>query len=440
MKTTALILALSASAAAAAQPGAMTMDDCMRYAIEHNFDVATSRLSADDDLRDFRKAKASFFPSVGGSISAQYSFGRSIDPGTNTYDNLRTFNNSYSMSLSWTIFDGGQLVNDFRQAKAQKRLSETALQWQRDEVAIAVMDAFVNRAYYNELQKIMVAKLEESREALTQTRRMKELGLKSAVDLGQAEAQYADDDYNLTNTTSLLRSANLNLKNAMNFPVSDSLALSDPDFSISCPLTLPGAEEVMAFAAANNPVMRQAAISVDISRYALRSARGTFSPTISLNAGLSSYYYKHIGAENMPFKDQMDVNFGQYVGLSMSIPIFDGLARATAAKKARISHIASQVDYNRKLYELRSSVEQAVLDRDNYAKESVKLERKQEADSIAYAQAKRKYGEGLMSFLDMQKLANTWFASQAELLRSRLLFDVKRRLVDYYLTNDLFSE
>ena len=42
-----------------------------------------------------------------------------------------------------------------------------------------------------------------------------------------------------------------------------------------------------------------------------------------------------------------------------------------------------------------------------------------------------------MSFLDMQKLMNTWFESQAEHVRCRLLFDVKRRLVDYYRTNKL---
>ena len=97
--------------------------------------------------------------------------------------------NGYSLSLSWDIFTGGQIISQFKQAKAQKRLSESALQSRKDEIAISVLDAYVNLQYYTELLRITGLKLEESRALLVQTQRMKELGLKSAVDLSQAEAQ-----------------------------------------------------------------------------------------------------------------------------------------------------------------------------------------------------------------------------------------------------------
>ena len=124
----------------------------------------------------------------------------------------------------------------------------------------------------------------------------------------------------------------------------------------------------------------------------------------------------------------------------MSIPIFDGLSRSNTVKKARNQAREARLDYDRRLYELQSSVEQAVTDRDNAEKEAAKMAGKEKSDSIAYRFAKRKYDEGLMSFLDMQKLMNTWFESQAEHVRCRLLFDVKRRLVDYYRTNRLYQQ
>ena len=68
------------------------------------------------------------------------------------------------------------------------------------------------------------------------------------------------------------------------------------------------------------------------------------------------------------------------------------------------------------------------------------MEEKAVSDSIAYTFAKRKYKEGLMSFLDMQQTANTWYESQAELLKTRLLLGVKRRLLDYYRTNTLIGK
>lgn len=431
------ILLLLAAAVATAQRQ-MTIEDCMRYAIEHNSDVRLSAIDHANDRLGYRQSKASFFPTVGGSISAQYSFGRSIDPGTNTYDNVKTFNNSYGVSLSLTLFSGGQLVNDFRRARSQKLLSATAEESRRDETAIAVMDACVNYLYYRELVKIMTAKTAESRDALAKTLRMKELGMKSAVDLSQAEAQYAEDDYNLTNTISSFHTAHLTLKSTMNYPVADSISLAAP-VPVLPSGSQPSAAEVMAFASGQNPLMRQAALGVDIARHSVRTAKGALFPTLTLNAGISDYYYRRYGSgDNMAYKNQMDVNFGQYVGVSMSIPIFSGLRRTTNLKKAKNRHLAAQIDYDRSLYELQTSVEQAVLDRDNYVKESGKLERKATADSVAYRFAKRKYEEGLMSLLDMRQMANAWFASQAELLRSRLLADVKRRLVDYYHTNTLF--
>ena len=70
-----------------------TLDDCMLYAVEHNYEVKSSQLAYDDTRSDYRSAVASFFPTVGASLGADFSFGRSIDPETNTDNNLKTFNN-----------------------------------------------------------------------------------------------------------------------------------------------------------------------------------------------------------------------------------------------------------------------------------------------------------------------------------------------------------
>ena len=82
-------------------------------------------------------------------------------------------------------------------------------------------------------------------------------------------------------------------------------------------------------------------------------------------------------------------------------------------------------------------IRQAVADYDNLVKECGKMEKKTESDSVAYHLAGRKYEEGLMSFTDMQQAYNTWYESQAELVRVSLMLEVKRRLLEYYRTNML---
>ena len=101
------------AALAATAQTRMSVDSCMRYAANHNLDVRAARISLSDSRLDQQSALASTLPSVGAQIGAQFSFGRSIDPATNTYNNLRTFGNSYGLSISVPLFTGGSLVNDF---------------------------------------------------------------------------------------------------------------------------------------------------------------------------------------------------------------------------------------------------------------------------------------------------------------------------------------
>ena len=51
--------------------------------------------------------------------------------------------------------------------------------------------------------------------------------------------------------------------------------------------------------------------------------------------------------------------------------------------------------------QLQTAVEQAVLDRDGFAKETVQMEKKVEADEISYHLTLHKYEEGLISPIDL---------------------------------------
>ena len=94
------VISMFLAALAATAQTRMSVDSCMRYAANHNLDVRAARISLSDSRLDQQSALASTLPSVGAQIGAQFSFGRSIDPATNTYNNLRTFGNSYGLSYS----------------------------------------------------------------------------------------------------------------------------------------------------------------------------------------------------------------------------------------------------------------------------------------------------------------------------------------------------
>ena len=95
-----------------------SIDRCMMYAVDHNRTVKQRELEVKNYKLDRLQAIGSFLPGVSGSTGVQYNYGRSVDPETNIYNNVSTFNNSYGLSGSLTIFRGGSLVQELKRSKA----------------------------------------------------------------------------------------------------------------------------------------------------------------------------------------------------------------------------------------------------------------------------------------------------------------------------------
>ena len=123
------------------------VDRCMNYAVQHNRTVRQRELEADNARLDRMKAIGSFLPGVTAGTSVQYNFGRSVDPETNTYNTLSTFNNGYSMEASMPIFRGGGLVNEVRRAKAAWLMGKAAWQEAKDNTALETFQAYIDALY-----------------------------------------------------------------------------------------------------------------------------------------------------------------------------------------------------------------------------------------------------------------------------------------------------
>lgn len=434
------VLSFSLATVAMAQEKLWTMDECMHYAVENSPKVKKQTYTSDSYKADLNSAVASFFPSMSASVGAEYNFGRSVDPGTNTYNNVSTFNNKYGLNVSIPIFNGGQLINQWRMAKANRQLGMNDIQKEKDDLAINTMEAFMNVVYYRGTVKLAAEQLEENSRILYRTKRQEELGLKGKADVAQIEAQVAANDYNLTHQQNLYDAAVLTLKQNMNFPSDMELDVDTLLLDQSYASMMESIDEIYDYASENNPTAMQAKLQLKASKMQYLMYKGRLLPTISFNAGVSTNYFENLKvdktAENYKptssFSNQFTNNRGEYIGFSLSFPLFDGLSRLTNVRKARNNMRIAQEQETEVLRQLQTAIEQAVLDREGYAKETIQMQKKAEADEIAYQVTFRKFEEGLMSPIDLQTSANTLLLSKADLLQRKLMYLMKCKLVDYY--------
>lgn len=434
-----ILLAVASSSAFARE---WTLDDCMDFAADNSTDVDLARWDLSTANAESTQAFAEFLPSLSAQVGAQFSWGRNIDPETNTYNNVTTFNNGYGVYASLTLFDGGRTFNRYKQARAQRSRTLNAVRMRRDDAAIAAMMAYADVVYYNRSITIAEDKLEQSRAVLRLTQAQEQLGTKGLPDLAQAEATVADNEYQLINQRNQYANALLKLRSVMNFPSEEDLTVRTADVLVDPALSTDNIDDIYRYALTTNPTALDAELTVKESLYQYRVAKGTLMPSISLNAGISTSYYKTLtgGYEGPGFNEQFRNNRGEYVSASLSIPLFDNLSGSTSLKRARNQLAKSRTQRAELQRKLRDEIACAVMDRDGYALEIVALETKVEADNQAYMLNRRKYEEGLLSLIDLQLSANAYFTSQLNLLQKQMLYMLKDRLVDYYKGIPLTSQ
>ena len=417
-----------------AQPRWTAMQ-CMQYAVEHNHEVRQAELELDNYKVAKTSAAGRFLPAVDANIGAQYNFGRAIDPETNGYTDVSTFYNGYSVQVSLPVFDGFNRLHALKAAKASVLMGHQALRQQQDQTALNVLQAYVNVAYEEGMVRMAQEKLQETELLLRQTRLLEEVGRKSAADVALVESQHAEADYEVTHQQNLLAAALLELKKEMAYPLTDSLAV-----------LLPGdakrsATAVQPFCSPLHPVLQQAQYQVESSKHEWSQARASLYPTLSLSAGLSTTYYKTLHTENaQSFGKQFSNNMGEYVGVTLSIPIFNRMQTVTNIRKAKNNYKMACEAYEQKHAELEKLSREAWLDWQGYLKQTVQMEKKVEADSLAYQLTYHQYGEGLSTAINLHTTSAQLLHSKATLLQCRLMAMVKEQLVRYYQGITIWTE
>lgn len=426
--------------AAGSSAQSWSLDDCMKYAVKHATEVKREVVNVRQRKQDYQHAVAGFLPTVSGGVQGQYAWGRNIDPETNTYNNVTTFNNYYQLYAELNVFDGFATINALKQAKLSRDYSATAMRKIQDDRAIDVMQKYVDAAYAEASIQIASEKLNESKRMLAKMKRLYELGEKGRPDVVQMESQVAEDEYNLTHQENVAKQSLLALKSAMNFPVDEELKLElksgykeVSESGVNYEIVYQGFQHI-------SPDLKSAEYEVERARYDYKIAKGRLLPSLSLGGGISTNYYKNLSQKGQydGFASQFRNNQGEYLALTLSIPIYNS-DRWHSVKKAHNDWQLAQVNLEETRRKLHDQIAQAVMDAEGYAKELHQMQKKVASDSLAYHMSSRKFEEGMLSTFDLHTAAQTLQESRIKELQMQMLLIIKQRLVAYYQGENLIK-
>ena len=189
---------------------------------------------------------------------------------------------------------------------------------------------------------------------------------------------------------------------------------------------------IVSFALDHNPAVQIASWKQQNARRELNTAKWQLLPSVGLYAGWSTSYYTYQGSQTAPFRDQFRNNGGEYVELSVSIPIWNRLSRHSAISRKRNALDKATAELDQKRRDVESEVRRAVQDRDGAATAYSQAQHKAEVQEEAYSLNLKKLDQGLISPLEFQTANNNYLKARADEMNSLFKYLIKQAVVRYY--------
>ncbi|MCH5234551.1 MAG: TolC family protein [Muribaculaceae bacterium] len=412
-----------------AMPEVWSFNDCINWAIANNIDIRQSMLSILQAEENIGQAKDSYLPYVG--FSTNQSFSNYPSPQEN--QNANSYNSSYNINANWTVWEGNARKYRVESAKLVKLQQQLYGDDVVKNLQIGILQAYLNILYSAEAVDIARKSLEVSTAQANRTKRLMETGRTSKVDYAQIESQKAQDEYNLVQAKSSYASSKVALKNLLNLGLDYDLNIEEVNFSDSLVNNpLPTKTQVFEIAMNWLPQFKSNELNKSIYDYNIKIAKSTYYPSISLTGGLGTGYNS---GNTWGWGTQMKNFFNENIGLSLSVPIYDGNATRRAINIAKLQALEYDLTKTQLKNDLSQTIENLYIELDNSRAKYLSGLSQLEATSLSAELVDRQFELGLVNPLELLTAHNNLLNARLELLQSKFMAILSSKTIEYYATS-----
>jgi len=412
-----------------------SLQRCLDHAREHNIQLKQSMLNRQQAEYGKAQALAMMFPDLNANAGYSSNFGRSIDPGTNTFVTEQVNYNNYWLGSGVTLFNGLRLLNTFKQSQIDVLAATYDLEGLTNDISMNIASAFMQVMFNEEMLLITQERLASTKEQMERTRKMVDAGAMPMGNLLDVESQVATDELQVVNAENAILTAILTLKQLLNLQSDEPFRIARPTMDLPmADITATTVDEIYSKSMTNWPQIRAQEARMESARRGERIAFAGYTPVLRGSGSISSFYSsaKFFGIEADPYGEQMDRNFSQSIGVSLNIPIFNGLQSRTAMNRSRLSRINTELQLQDTKNQLYSSVQQAYNDALAANRQYEASMKSVNASERAFSYAEQRHAVGAMNDVEFNISRNNLAIARSELLRAKYEYIFRTKILDFY--------
>jgi outer membrane protein len=432
-----LTIFLASSTTLSAQQ-TMTLQECISYAKQNNPRIKRAEVGIRQADLFLRQAELSRWPNLNASTNYGLGFGRAANADGVTVNAQTTQSQSMSINAGVVLWNGGRTNRTIEREELSLKWAELNMEGSADQVVLDVSANYLNVLLALEEQKRASEQVQISIADLERSQVLADAGTIPEGNLRELEAQIATDSLVLIQADNGVSLAYLGLRLAMqadenteiniNIPTEDQIdaMLMEEDWD---------ANEIFRWAAKNLPQYAALDIGLRAAEQDIHVNRAALYPTLSAGAGLSTNWFTlaNDSLDIFPsYGTQIDNNFGQSIGLSLNIPIWNNnTARANidfAEMELETQEYLAKESFN----ELRQLIEQAIADARASASQYRSTLRLVEARENALDFAEKRYTSGQGISFEFNSARNALAQAESQLLSAKYNYIFAKLTLEFY--------
>jgi outer membrane protein len=336
MKKLLKMMTMVLAACAFGQTQTLTLESCVKMALDNNPGLKMRQLALKSSEKDVSLAVSNFLPNVSMGLgynhqvvgpSSQIRFQNGI-PVPERPNSVASWSSSTNFSLSQPLFNGGYNYYNYKQSRARKESAGYDLESVKQATIYYVKERYFNLLKAQKLLQVQEETFKSSEESFKRAEALYQVGKAPKSDMLQAKYELENNRLNLLSAQNGLSVAVSSLNYIVGNGIDDPIQIADSVSTVPVDIAYPQALEA---GLANHPDILRTVSDLKASQAMVGMARSRFLPSISLNGGYS-WYNKDFKKINTIF----DKDYNKSLGVSLSLPLFEGLSRVHQYTKAKI--------------------------------------------------------------------------------------------------------
>lgn len=415
-----------------AQERTWSLEECIVYAMDNNLSIERSKLNLERSKLDSKISKFDFLPDLNANGSDNFSFGKAVNPASNTFETVNRSNISLQLNSNVTVFNAGRITNTFKLNQAQVISSEHALKELENNIALNIANAYLQILFQSELLETSEQQLELSKTQYERVKIRVENGVESFSKLLEVESQFYTDQQSKQSAYFNLQNSRLTLFQLLDIQNYENQQIEIPIFNAPEALEELSVQEIFELSKHTLPQYKKIKSDKEVSKLNTKISKANKMPTLSLGAGLNSQASYSQNTDNTPTSQQLEDFFSQNVSLNLRVPIFNKFRNNLSIQKSQINELQVNVDEKELNNKVFKDIQSALFDAKSAFEAYITSQKAYNSSLESYNNANERYKLTLLSIYDFQQSKNALFASKSKLIQSKYDYIFKTMVLKFY--------